>query len=668
MKKIQILLAIIFITILIISGCSKNDQTPNNSFETYVEHWESMQFDKMYDMHSDHSKEAYNQEGTIERYKKIYEDLDITNVHISYEKIKEEQLNNVMDEGKATIPFSVEMNSIAGPISFDYEAPVVLLEKEEEQKWFIDWNPGFIFPDIKEGGEIGLQTTTPKRGEILDRNRMPLAINDIVYEIGVVPERFTTEEDEKKQIARTLNISIEAINQALNADWVEPNLFVPLKKVPKDKVPDELWDIPSIERKEVTGRTYPFGKATAHLVGYVGQITAEELKKQEPGEYTANDVIGKRGLEQLFEEQLKGEPGATITVTKDDEKIVLAEKEVKDGDNIHLTIDSIVQEELFNAYEDKAGTAAAIHPKTGETLALISSPAFDPNEIVYNSSNNLWESLEKDEQKPLVNRFTATYAPGSVIKPITAAIGLQNGTLDPNKGIEIDGLTWGNEGWGDYKVTRVSSSSQPVDLEDAMTRSDNIYFAMQAIEMGNAAYIDGLKAFGLGEKLPIEYPFTSSTISSNGKLDDEVLLANTSYGQGEIEFSSLHLAVAYTPFLNSGNLLKPTLLLDDKDSQVWRESVMNESHATLIQNILRKVVTDGTAKVAQKAKLPISGKTGTAELKLTSDEDGKENGWFVGYPSEEQDILIAMMIEDVKDVGSSIYVTEKVTDVLIELK
>src|SRR5699024_311919 len=202
---------------------------------------------------------------------------------------------------------------------------------------------------------------------------------------------------------------------------------------------------------------------------------------------------------------------------------------------------------------------------------------------------------------------------------------------------------------------------------NVLIRSYNIYLAMKAVEMGSDAYIDGLKEFGLGEDFPYKYPISPSTISTEGTIENEVLLANTSYGQGEIQFSSLHMALSYTPFLNEGNLLKPTLLLDEKKGQVWRENIISAEQATLMQDILRDVVTEGTAKKAQIEDFPISGKTGTAELKL-SGESGKENGWFVGYPTDDQDILIAMMIENTESKGGSSYTVEKVTDALIQIK
>lgn len=672
MKRKMLFILILFIAFM--TACSSDEVTPNEQFDMYIKEWNDENFTEMYEMVSSDSKKEYPPEEFIDRYEKVYKDLAISDLNITYNELSDDELKQAKKDETATVTMNAEMDSLAGPISFTKEAKLTKEKTDEdEEAWFIDWNPGFIFPELDNGGEIGLETTPPSRGEILDRNKMPLALNDTVREIGIVPEELGEHaDDNKKRIANLLNMSVEDIDSKLNASWVEPDLFVSLATVLPDDtyLLEQLGAIEGVKGKEATGRVYPLGKAAAHLVGYVGQINAEELEESEPGVYSANDTIGKRGLEQLFEKPLRGEPGAKILIKKEDEEnVVLAEKDVKNGENIQLTIDVNVQEKIYNTYDGDAGTAAAIHPKTGETLALVSSPAFDPNELLYGTSENKWENLESDPKTPLLNRFNATYAPGSVMKPITAAIGLSNGTIKPDEGVEIKGLTWSNgKGWGDYKVRRVSEGSGPVDLADALIRSDNIYFAMKAVDMGSDDYTKGLKEFGLGEDLPFEYPITTSTISSEGEIDNEVLLANTSYGQGEIQFSSLHLALAYTPFLNEGQLIKPTLLLDDEDGQIWKKDIITADDAKLMQGILSDVVTKGTAKKAQKADFPISGKTGTAELKLASDTKGEENGWFVGYPTDDQDILIAMMVEKTEDKGGSSYTVEKVTNALIDIK
>lgn len=270
--------------------------------------------------------------------------------------------------------------------------------------------------------------------------------------------------------------------------------------------------------------------------------------------------------------------------------------------------------------------------------------------------------MEEDELQPMLNRSSSTFAPGSVIKPVTGAIGLKNGTIEYDKGIEIDGLQW-----EDYNVTRVSTSDGPVDLDDALVRSDNIYFAMKAVEMGGDAFVEGLHEFGVGEEFPYTYPVSDSTISNSGELDDNYLLAHTSYGQGEIEMSALHLATTYSAFLNNGDMIQPTLLTDEETGQFWKEGLVTEEQANQIQESLRNVVTEGTGKPAEEADFPISGKTGTAELKLTGEDSGDENSWFVGYPTDDQDLMIAIMVEGTKNNDRSSGV-EKATEILMDIK
>lgn len=667
------LLFLISILLIFITACSTNKATPNEQMDTYIEQWNDSNFKEMYEMLSIKSTETYKTDQFVDRYEKVYTDLDISKLKVSYEELENDDLKTAIKEGVVTFPITVAMESLAGPITFDYKVQLLKEMKDDKESWVVSWDPGLIFPALKDGGKINIKTELPRRGDILDRNKMPLAINDVVYEIGIVPESLGENTDNiKKRAAELLNMSVDAIDLKLDAGWVKPNQFVPLKQVPKTKeaILSELWTLDGITSRDVLGRVYPLGTSAAHLVGYIGPVTAEDQEKLEPGDYGDNDLIGKRGLEQLYEKDLIGKKGAKISITKEDtEEVILAERPAEDGENISVTIDANIQELIYESYDGKAGTAAAIDPKSGETLALVSSPAFDPNELLYGMSNSQWDALQDNPQKPMINRFSAKFAPGSVIKPITAAIGLKNGSIKPDDGIEIKGLTWGNgKGWGNYEVRRVSSTNKPVDLADALKRSDNIYFAKKAIEMGSKEFITGLEQFQFGEKLPIDYPITSSSISADGTLDGEVQLANTSYGQAEIEMSALHLALTYTPFLNDGNMIKPTFLTSEETGQVWQEQLITAEQATLMQKYLRDVVVKGTAKKsAMHEELAISGKTGTAELKLSLGSKGHENGWFVGYPTEEQDILIAMMMEEVENFGSSGFVTKQVADILLEL-
>lgn len=674
MKKLFILMSLLLCTLL--AACSNDEVSPNDRFDTYVKNWQDKDFSKMYDMLEDKSKSTYPTKEYVDRYKKIYQDLDVSDLKITYKKLNEEKVEAALEKGKATYPFTVKMNTVAGPITFDYEAKLVQQGEEDNKNWYVKWDQGFIFPELKDGGEISFQTEKPRRGEILDRNRNPLAINDTIWEVGIIPEKLGDSRESKiKEIADLLGMDVETINSKLDANWVKPDLFVPITKVPTTrKNLDKLWATGPVAGREVTGRVYPYGEAAAHLVGYIGKITAEELEKnKDSGTYSASDMIGKRGLEKLYDKKLRGQDGIKVLVTQEgQEDVVLAEKPVKDGENIMLTINAETQKTIYETFDGDAGTTAAINPKTGETLALVSSPSFDPNEFVHGISQSKFKKMQDDSKQPLINKFSATFVPGSVIKPLTATIGIQHGTLDPDEGFEINGLTWSpGKGFGNYKVHRVSESSGPVDLEDALVRSDNIYFAMQTLDMGSEAFVSGMKKFGFGEEIPFAYPLQTSTVANDGKIEDKVLLANSGYGQGQMQINVLHLATTYSSFLNKGNMVKPLLLKDKKLGQIWKKDVITDEQAKLIRDILRKVVTSdrGTASAAQKADIPLSVKTGTAELKKSKDvESGQENGWAIGYPSESQDIIIAMMIEHIEKKEGHSYKVDKLTEVFNKIK
>ncbi|MFD1387086.1 penicillin-binding transpeptidase domain-containing protein [Oceanobacillus oncorhynchi subsp. oncorhynchi] len=664
MWKKSLWMMILFIVLL--AGCSEEQTDPTNTLNQYAEAVEEGDYESLYNLFSQETKDTYSEEDSALRLGKLYDDISATDIEINIQELEEREVANAYDDGIATIPFTVNMNTIAGEISFDYQAELTLIENEdEEDKWLINWDSGFIFPDLADGGEIRISTNQPERGEILDKNQMPLAINDTVYEFGVIPSELGESEAKREELARLLGISVDSINSSIEAEWVEDDLFVPLKTIlPDDSdTVQELNAIEGVSYRETNGRVYPEGEITAHLVGYLRSVNAEDLEELDPTEYTSSDRIGARGLESLFEEELRGKKGATIQVTKDDgEDVTLAETEAVDGENITVTIDINIQDDVFQGFDEEPGNAAVIDPKTGETLALVSSPSFDPNDILYGTAPNYWEDMEENELQPMLNRSSSTFAPGSVIKPVTGAIGLKNGTIEYDEGIEIDGLQW-----EDYNVTRVSTSDGPVDLDDALVRSDNIYFAMKAVEMGGDAFVEGLHEFGVGEEFPYTYPVSDSTISNSGELDDNYLLAHTSYGQGEIEMSALHLATTYSAFLNNGDMIQPTLLTDEETGQFWKEGLVTEEQADQIQESLRNVVTEGTGKPAEEADFPISGKTGTAELKLTGEDSGDENSWFVGYPTDDQDLMIAIMVEGTKNNDRSSGV-EKATEILMDIK
>jgi cell division protein FtsI/penicillin-binding protein 2 len=663
MKKTHAGMLVILIVLL--SGCN-HEPRPEDRMSQYIELWNDRNFTEMYDYLTATAQATVSKEDFVSRYEKIYRDLDIQDLTISFVESEEEE--KVKGES-IHYPFSVSMESVAGKIKFDHSATLTKEMKHDSENWYMDWDTTYIFPELGEGDKIGLSETRAKRGEIQDRNGQPLAMNGMVYEVGIVPGNIGEQKDAIiSQVASLLGISDEQINNKLNASWVKPELFVPIKKVPLDskELVAEVTRLAGVQSKQVGARVYPLKENTAHLIGYVGSITAEELEELKGKGYNSNDLLGKRGLEQVLDERLKGENGVVITISqKDGSQYVLAQKEVKDGENVQLTIDAAIQMKLMEQLNGEAGTAAAIHPTTGETLGLVSSPSFDPNILTLGATSEQWAALENHPLQPLLNRFAASYAPGSVIKPLTAAIGLKTSTLDPNKTMNVSGLQWQKDSsWGNYFVTRVREASN-VNLEKAILYSDNIYFAQTALRLGKDKLINGFKGFGFEEEIPYVYPIEQS---KTGSMDSEIKVADSGYGQAEVEMNILHLATTYTPFVKGGTMITPTLLLEEEDGKPWKEQVISAEAATQISSFLQNVVNnpEGTGYPAKIEGVPLAGKTGTAEFKAKQGEKGHENGWFVAYNTDNPSLLVAMMMEGVQDKGGSKTVVEKVRNVFVE--
>lgn len=667
MKKGWAVFAAFFLIVIFLSGC-RDKVTPEERLAEYLGHWNNGEFADMYSNYlNEETKDKYGKKGFVERQVKLQKDLGIENVEVTYTKpAKDIEWDS---EKPASFPIQVKMETVAGPVEFEKTITLVHETHDEIEDWFVEWDSSFIFPELGEKDTIRISTSTFARGEILDRNGLPIAVNGTGYEIGIVPGKFT--DDEKKaELTELLGTTAKYIDSQLNQSWVKPDYFVPIAKVSNNDIPllEKLAEIPGVTRKETPMREYPYGEALSHLSGFIGVITAEQLEKRKDEGYTESDLIGRQGLERLLEDRLRGENGIRIYIDKAEEgaeAVTIAEIPAVDGETVSLTIDAQLQKQTYQAMRGEAGTSAAVNPKTGETLTLVSSPGFNPTEFMLGISGERYKALETNPLKPLFNRFTASYAPGSTLKPITATIGLEAGTLNPTEGLTINGKTWQKDAsWGDYKVTRVHAEApNPIDLNKALVYSDNIYFAQQALEMGSKTFVEGLKRFGFDEEIPFTYGMKPSQISNEGTIGSQGQLADTSFGQGQMLTNILHLASMYEVFLTEGLMYKPTLFLEEEDAQVWKEGLVSAKNASIIRTSLRNVVVDGFAQAANLPSVPLAGKTGTAELKAASEDKGRENGFFVTYNSENPDFILAMMIEGVEDNGGSAYVAELVSRV-----
>ncbi len=663
MKKVVFFL---LITLLVGStGCAKS--TPEQALQAYVKNWQTQNFAEMYKQLAQESKTKVSQDQFTKRYKDIYGGIGLKNLEIK-PQIPDKFTKD--KDGNVAIPVKVQMDTLAGKVDVPFVVNFVYEKQDNKKDWFIVWNSKLIFPQLEEKDKVRVQRVKAKRGEIKDREGRGLAVNGDVLSIGVVPEKLGDKEAAKAALVKALGITANQVDNKLNQPWVKPGFFVPMAKVPVDSKSkySDLTNIPGIFIKNEETRVYPYKDITAHLTGYIGQIGGEELAKLKDQGYTSDSLIGKAGLEQAYEKRLKGEDGGTIYIEdpSGNKKSTIADKAVKNGEDIQLTLDVDLQNRLFQQLQGERGTAVATNPKTGEVLALVSAPSYDPNQFILGITDSQWKSLNDQTLKPMLARFAQSYAPGSTFKVVTAGIGLKTGKLNPDEKVSISGLQWQKDSsWGTYHVTRVGDSGGPVDLTEAFIHSDNIYFAQVALKVGSESFMQEAKAFGLGEQLPFALNLQTSQLVGKEGINSEARLADTGFGQGQVLMNPVHLAMIYSGLVNSGNIVKPTFeFKQSPQPEVWKEGAFTPQAADRIFKDLAQVVDKGTAS-NPKVPTPMAGKTGTAELKTSlTDPNPKENGWFVAVNRDNPRLLILMMIEDVKDRGGSHYVVPKVKTIL----
>ncbi len=660
LKKFGLIIGAILIGTSIFAGCSKKDKI-KDAFNEYNKAWVSKDFQGMYNLLSADSKGYITQEKFLERYNNIYDAIEANNIEIQIVGEKER------DRKSLEIPFTMTMTTIVGKIEFkDFNASLV----KEGDTYKIKWNESLIFPQMQAGDTVGIHESPAKRGSILDRNGKFLAQDDMVKSVGIWPSKFENEKAKKiTAMASILDISESYIEKQLAAN-TNPDNFVPIVSVLKSDTEklDKLGGIEGVKINDEASRVYSGEEALGSLVGYVGSITAEELEKNKDKGYTEISLIGKAGIEQVYEDTLKGQDGGEIYIKRGEEEISIAKADAINGKDVKLSIDTELQAKIYSEMKGEKGASTAVDPKTGEVLAMVSSPSYDSNVFVTYKTKAVSEKWEKLDGAQFDNRFNDVYAPGSTMKLLTAAIGLNAGVLKPEEGMDIQGLGWQKDAsWGGYKVTRVKDPGKAINLTEATKYSDNIYFARVALNIGSDAFIAGIKNFGIGEELAFEYPIAVSQISNDNTLSKEILLADTGYGQGEILMSPLDMALAYSTLGNNGDIMKPRLNIgENSEAQVLKNAINKENIPALV-NAFSAVINDadGTATAAKVEGFNIAGKTGTAEIKADqNDKSGKENGWFVAVNTDEPKISISMVIENVKDRGGSGIPTAMVKNVM----
>lgn len=592
--------------------------------------------------------QSKNDNGEVEmtdRPIKIYDSLGVKDINIKDRDIKK------VSKNKKQVTAKYELQTNYGKINHDVKLNFI----KEDKDWKLDWNQSVIIPGMKKNQSINIEPLKSERGKILDRNNVELATTGTAHEVGIVPNNVST--SDYKAIVEKLDLSESYIKQQTEQDWVKDDTFVPLKTVQ-----DMNQDLKNFVEKyhltsqETESREYPFEEATTHLLGYVGPINSEELKQKAFKGYKKDAIVGKKGIEKLYDKELQNKDGYRVTIIDDQNKVIdtLIEKKKKDGKDIKLTIDARVQKSIYNNMKDDYGSGTAIHPKTGELLALVSTPSYDVYPFMNGMNDEDYKKLTEDDKEPLLNKFQITTSPGSTQKILTAMIGLNNKTLDGKTSYKINGKGWQKDkSWGDYNVTRYEVVNGDIDLKQAIESSDNIFFARVALELGSKKFEEGMKRLGVGEDIPSDYPFYNAQIS-NKNLDNEILLADSGYGQGEILINPVQILSIYSALENKGNVNAPHVLKDTKN-KVWKKNIISQENIKLLTDGMQQVVNKTHREDIYRSYANLVGKSGTAELKMKQGETGQQIGWFISYDKNNPNMMMAINVKDVQDKGMASY-------------
>jgi penicillin-binding protein 2 len=519
--------------------------------------------------------------------------------------------------------------------------------------------------ELAENNRIRLVPKRPARGAILDRNGKVLAGSRLSHSVSIWPIALPESEwpEVVNRLAKILNVSPESIQRRLDQAGYESIESITVARgispAQATALAEYGSELPGVRLEGEAVRNYPNGDLAAHVLGYTGEITEEELEDRAEENYRLGDVVGQMGSEAAFEPLLRGEWGGQQVEVDSAGRVlrILGDKPAVSGQDIQLTLDLELQKLSEEALGDTRGAIVAIDPRDGAVRAMVSRPAFDPNIFTGNVSEAQWAELQKKEF-PFVNRSLQGFAPASTFKIVTTAAGIESGKFEPTAVLPtfpfiraggIQFWDWNNAGFG------------PLNFQGAMAMSSDTFFYQVGMRIGGEELIQWTRRYGFGSKTGIEL----ASEESPGLVPDDAWkqenigygwfqgdTINMSIGQGFLQTSPLQVAVMFAVPANGGDLVTPHLLQDNAADRSWRESLdMSPSTIKVLQEGLRQVITAGTARSLNDPSLPaFAGKTGTAEA-----PPRENHAWFGAYiPEDNPELVIVAFAEHSGGGGGSV--------------
>jgi penicillin-binding protein 2 len=504
------------------------------------------------------------------------------------------------------------------------------------------------------------------RGTILDRNGEVVATSITGYSISILPGDTTLIRETLEDLAPFLGLSGEDVARLLDQRDGRPNDLLEVTNratfSQAAAIEERRAAFPNIMVVERPQRFYPAGGAVGHLLGYVTEITREQLQQpefQEAG-YRQGRLIGQAGIERQYETVLGGRDGARFVEVDArgrvvDPRATVGARPPVAGNPIQLTLDIALQEYVANTFPDTmTGAVVAMVPSTGEILAMYSHPTFDPNDFVGRIPPGLWSALMTDELRPMYNRaITGQYPPASTFKTFTAMVGIQLGFLNQTSRMPI-ACTGGMAYAGRYSRCWYPQGHGSLDLAQALEKSCNVYFYQVGIRMGLAELARAGARMGLTERTGIDLPGENPGIYPTGldwyreqfgnpPVPSDVM--SLAIGQGPNSMTPLRLAYLHAAIAGNGRSPRPHLVSGQVDAEGSIDLELDTQGMEALWEGLRLVTEPtGTALQSSLARYKLYGKTGTAQ-----NPHGESHGWFAGFAGvagQEPEIAVVVLVEE----------------------
>lgn len=510
--------------------------------------------------------------------------------------------------------------------------------------------------ELADTNRIRLVPKRPARGTIFDRNGKILAGSRLSHTVSIWPialprDQWPTVVD---RLSTVLSMPPEEIQQRLEQAGYESIESITIARgispAQATALAEYTNDLPGVRLESEAVRNYPNGDLAAHVIGYTGELTDQQLTARREQGYRLGDVVGQMGAESAFESTLHGAWGGQQVEVDSAGRIIsiLGEKPAIAGQDIQLTIDLDLQRAAEAALGNRQGAIVAIDPRNGAVLAMASWPTYDPNIFTTRITEAQWAQLQ-GANHPFLNRALQAFPPASTFKIVTTAAAIESGQYAPNTVlptypyIQVGGIQfgeWNRAGFG------------PLGFTGAMAWSADTFFYQVAMRIGGPTLIEMTRRFGFGRKTGIELATEESaglvpddawkqeTLDTPWVIGDAI---NMSIGQGFLQATSLQVAGMFAVVANDGYRVTPHLLKDNEEHRNWKESLeLSDATIDVLHRGLRQVISGGTASAMNVPHIPpFAGKTGTAEA-----DPGLSHAWFGAYaPLDNPEIVVVTFAE-----------------------